>query len=147
MREGRKEKGESFFFWGGGRGAFREKKTKRRSQPPLTKETPDPAETGANVATKRAAIDVSSAAHVAANRAASATPCEEKPRDLTIEWMSEFLRRSPPSTAAPREAARQPVPRPMAAVAASLKSVCGLILRGGWGRVRLYWGGGGGGRK
>ena len=46
-----------------------------------------------------------------------------------------FLKRSPRSTAAPREAARQPVPRPMAAVAASLKRVWGLILG--------YWGGGG----
>ena len=121
---------------------FLEKKKKKKLSPDslflslslslslsLTKETPDPPETGARVATRKAESDVSSAAHDAANRAARATPPGEKPCRRTIAWTVSFLKRRPLSTAAPREAARHPVPSPMAAVAASLKRVWGLILR------------------
>ena len=100
----------------------------------MTRETPDPSATGAKVATSRADTDVSSAAHEAAKAAARATPRGEKPLERTIVWTVEFLKRSPLSTAAPKEAARQPMPRPMAAVAASLKRVWGLIPKNGFPR-------------
>ena len=92
------------------------------------------------MATSRADTDVSSAAHEAAKAAARATPRGEKPLERTIVWTVEFLKRSPLSTAAPKEAARQPMPRPMAAVAASLKRVWGLILCGVWkGRDEFFY--------